>query len=505
MHTELTLNLVRVDLNADQKPVTDDKGQIVTDAKGGIVFQPNPSRTTYIVFDDSREAPKGFAVKVGVAGKTFLIQMRNGSRVIKTKIGNIREFNNLKDAYLKGFEIVSEIRETGRNPNTIKREKDLADMTLDEIFTEYTAHLETRAKPATENSLIALKKARQRLACWKLKRVSELTSTEILEKFAEMKLKAPTATEQTFRWASSATSQKIKTMLLEGSKTGVVPHLSVNPFDILVIKKMYRSRNDLENAYRINNTRNPLELDGQMGAFINTLWDKRPYKHTGTDYLLFELLWGCRKSEHRQLQWKELVPKKEIEITSWVDLKEKSVFFHTTKNGSSHLFPIAPMAHRLLTMRQEQLAIEFESKPKSANRKFVFPAQSKNSKTGQYNSPKEMLESIMRDAGIEKITPHDLRRTFGRVAESLNLPEAVIKNFLNHSHGDVTTRYTKPEWKRLSEHMERIEQTILSKAPRVFNALRPLNVAPMIETKWEPKPYRKIANKIGRPKKSVTA
>ena len=110
----------------------------------------------------------------------------------------------------------------------------------------------------------------------------------------------------------------------------------------------------------------------------------------------------------------------------------------------------------------------------------------------------------MRDAGIEKVTPHDLRRTFGRVAESLNLSESIVKRLLNHGTSAVTARYTEAEWKRLAEHMERIEQTILSKAPRVFNALRSLHVAPMIEPVWEGKPYRKIVNTIGRPKKMVT-
>lgn len=495
MHTELTLNLVRLDLQFDTRPKLNEQGAIVTDAKGKIVFEANSSRTPYIVFDTSRDAPRGFGIKVGATGKSFLIQVRDGKRVIKSKIGNVRDFPSLKEAYQKGFEFLKTIKDTGRNPNVIEREKEYQDLTLREIFDQYTDHLKNRAKPATKNSLDALEKAIKRLSEWSNRRVSELTSNEIKEKFLAMKDKAPTAAEQTMRWASAAIKYKIKLLILEASKKGVVPHLAVNPFDILQIEKFYRGREELERAYKEHNRRNPISSE-QLGAFINTLWDKRPYKHTATDYLLCGLLWGCRKSEHRVLQWKELVPKKELATTSWVDLKDKKIFFYKTKNGSDHELPLAPMALKLLQMRQEQLAEEFENNPPAQGhspkrRQFVFPAQNKTSKTGCYTDPTEMLHSVMRDAGIEKVTPHDLRRSFGRVAESLNINQTMISKLLNHGAGSVTTRYTEAEWKRLSETMERIEQTILSYAPRVYNALRPLSAAPLPEDDWLGKPYRK--------------
>lgn len=52
MHTELTLNLVRLDLQFDTRPKLDAQGTIVTDAKGKIVFEPNERREPYIgLFD----------------------------------------------------------------------------------------------------------------------------------------------------------------------------------------------------------------------------------------------------------------------------------------------------------------------------------------------------------------------------------------------------------------------------------------------------------------------
>ncbi len=65
MHTDLNLNLVRVDLQIEARPKQDDQGSIVTDAKGKVIFEPNASGAPYIVFDTSTEAPRGCGDKVG--------------------------------------------------------------------------------------------------------------------------------------------------------------------------------------------------------------------------------------------------------------------------------------------------------------------------------------------------------------------------------------------------------------------------------------------------------
>ena len=115
MHTELSLNLVRVELQITKRPTVDPQGNIVTDSRGKIVFEPNTDNKPYVIYDTSRDAPRGFGIKVGATGKSFLIQVREGKRVIKSKIGNVRDFPNLKDAYAKGFEFLKTIQDTGRN------------------------------------------------------------------------------------------------------------------------------------------------------------------------------------------------------------------------------------------------------------------------------------------------------------------------------------------------------------------------------------------------------
>lgn len=59
------------------------------------------------------------------------------------------------------------------------------------------------------------------------------------------------------------------------------------------------------------------------------------------------------------------------------------------------------------------------------------------------------------------ITPHDLRRTFGTVANSLNVNYPVLKRLLNHreakSSDDVTLQYIQVSQRQLREALDEIE------------------------------------------------
>ena len=59
------------------------------------------------------------------------------------------------------------------------------------------------------------------------------------------------------------------------------------------------------------------------------------------------------------------------------------------------------------------------------------------------------------------ITPHDLRRTFGTVANSLNISYPVLKRLLNHreakSSDDVTLQYVQVSQRQLRDALNSIE------------------------------------------------
>jgi hypothetical protein len=135
---------------------------------------------------------------------------------------------------------------------------------------------------------------------------------------------------------------------------------------------------------------------------------------------------------------------------------------------------------------------------------FVFPAESPRSATGHYSDAGTLLDYIREDADIGQLTLHDFRRTFGRVAETIQLPDLAIKRLMNHFVPGMTGKYTDPEWREMKKRLQRMEDAILATAPRVYNALKPSTKPPMHDDgKWKRRPQRR--NKTTKAEGQATA
>ncbi|ECW1821763.1 integrase [Salmonella enterica] len=447
---------------------------------GKVVFEANPEHKPYIVFDDHRDSPVGFGVKVSLTKKTYVIQRRvsSGDRsvsegkkpssVLKVKVGNVSDFPNIDQAREVARQLVQTMIATKRNPNRIKRETEASELTISEVFAQYRNHLMGRSKPAKPNTLNVLSKAENRLSEWSGLRVKDLTGNEILRKFDEIANRARTAAEQTFRWANVAVKHAIEIEAGNAQTQQRQPSLSYNPFSILKVQKKFRTRSELEDSYRAKGVRNPLSPKDTLGRFLTALHNKRNFNRLGCDYLLLTVLLGARKEETASLCWRESLTKEEAKTTSYVDLENRLIRFYDTKNRNDHELPICDAVKRVLEDRRD-IVLEAETRPERL--RWVFPARSPRSKTGHYSDSKSLREYLCVEAEIVKLGMHDLRRTFGRVAEELT-SYAVVKRLLNHRNTtDPTERYAVPDEERIFEALQRIELHMLMTAPRLYNAL----------------------------------
>ncbi|STV73144.1 Uncharacterised protein [Klebsiella michiganensis] len=447
---------------------------------GKVVFEANPEHKPYIVFDDHRDSPVGFGVKVSLTKKTYVIQRRvsSGDRsvsegkkpssVLKVKVGNVSDFPNIDQAREVARQLVQTMIATKRNPNRIKRETEASELTISEVFAQYRNHLMGRSKPAKPNTLNVLSKAENRLSEWSGLRVKDLTGNEILRKFDEIASRARTAAEQTFRWANVAVKHAIEIEAGNAQTQQRQPSLSYNPFSILKVQKKFRTRSELEDSYRAKGVRNPLSPKDTLGRFLTALHNKRSFNRLGCDYLLLTVLLGARKEETASLCWREAITNEEAKTTSYVDLESRMIRFYDTKNRNDHELPICDAVKRILEDRRD-IVQEAETRPEK--QKWVFPARSNRSKAGHYSDSKSLREYICADAGITKLGMHDLRRTFGRVAEELT-SYAVVKRLLNHRNTtDPTERYAVPDEERVFEALQRIELHMLMTAPKLYNTL----------------------------------
>jgi integrase len=471
MKVPLTQTLVLTKLNIDVLP------EMAADGKVG--FKPNPTGAKYYVFDDTKNAPAGFGVLIGKRDKNYFVQRRVDGKLIRVTLGHIREFNSIEQARQKAVEVATTIRTHKQHPKRIKQKEDLNEITLGDAFDRYVRMLQGRATPIKPNTETAIEKAKNRISDWLDRRIRDLGSQEILDRFDAIAGKHRTAAEQTFRWALAAINYVIKLEANDAAAQKRLPTITHNPLLILALNNKFRTKRELEEHYKKNQTRNPLSTE-TLPQWFAAIMAKRAENRTGCDFLILTTLWGTRYQEITGLCWREDLTAAEAKTSSWVDLDQRLLFLADTKNRSDHTLPIAAGAYELLRQRRELVLAEHGHNFRVS--RFVFPAKSKYAKTGHYSDADSLKKYIMQLAGIAKLGVHDLRRTFGRLVEDSGIPYSAVKRMLNHRNlADVTQRYTDVQEERLREYMQKVECIMVQSSPQLWNAIMVPKYPPMLE------------------------
>ena len=128
------------------------------------------------------------------------------------------------------------------------------------------------------------------------------------------------------------------------------------------------------------------------------------------------LLTGFRISEGQGIQH------------AWLNARDGHVRFPDTKSGAQ-IRAIGPAAIELLNERQIQKGSS-----------YFFPA---DQGMGHFTAAEDCLRRLCTIAGLEAVTPHTLRHTFGSVAGDLGFSELTIAAMLGHSAKSVTQGYVQ--------------------------------------------------------------
>ena len=314
------------------------------------------------------------------------------------------------------------------------------------------------------------------------------------------------AAEQTFATAARAVRYAIEKEARQSKKAGRQPLLMGNDFHVLWEEGRMRDGKALHNYYEKARVRNPLgAADNTLGKSIEYLWGRRVAQkgqnESGVYYLLTTLFLGARRNETAPLAWFDRVPEDERETTSWVwlddmdpkarregrpsinPLTKKSgsqVFFAMTKNRRDHNMPLGPFSVQLMKHRFER-----RLHADDARAQWVYPARSERALHGHYKDSKAIMKGLGKQLPVEfGPTPHDLRRTLGRYAGKLQIPDRIASRLFNHlppktedaDEGSKSTlRYQEPEWDELQDALSRVEQLMASSAPSFYNELKPVD------------------------------
>lgn len=453
----------------------------------------------YLVYDSHRDAPTGFAIRVGKKASIYLVEKLVAGRKMKIYVGLARGKKadepviDVESARDRARALVATAKKHRANPKNVAEQIEASELTLGDVFARYRRHLTSRAQPAKPNSLLSLDKALAKFKDWETRKVRLISAAEIVDRFDLHAVTRghKTAAEAMGRWATAAVEKAIELEIHDAHSAGRAPSLTYNPFTILRTEGKYRSSNQLERDYAIKGVRNPLSFDLTVGPFVKAAWAYRRENPVAADYLLLTLLWGMRGGESSTFKWRDALTPEQAPVERWIDLDKRVAFVGDGKNRGDHEFPLGPCALEILKRRRsDQLSGEV----------WVFPAKSANSTKGHYSDSSVAMSTVKQRAGISVVRGHDLRRTFGAACEKLNYGDRQTKRMLGHgvAGGETLGRYTSPEWKDISARAEAIEELILSKAPAVYNALRPKGAPRLpdaedvvVQNKGSPRPSRR--------------
>lgn len=135
------------------------------------------------------------------------------------------------------------------------------------------------------------------------------------------------------------------------------------------------------------------------------------------DFFLLALLTGARRANVQAMRKSE------------VNLDEGIWRIPMTKNGTSQNVTLSPEAVAVLRPRMEYTEPD-----------FVFPG---TGKTGHLVEPKKAWARILKNAGLENLRIHDLRRTLGSWQAKSGASLTIIGKSLNHKTHQATAIYAR--------------------------------------------------------------
>lgn len=196
-------------------------------------------------------------------------------------------------------------------------------------------------------------------------------------------------------------------------------------------------------------------------AVATTKWvghqNDNMHAYTNQDYMFLLALTGFRRDEAEKAEWDK------------VDLKYGTITVVDTKNGEDLTLPMGEVLWHIMR----------ERKKRAGNSVYVFPDRTGRS---HINNRRYAREQVAEQSGIS-FTYHDLRRTFGSVANSLAIGKYTIKRLINHTNEDdafdVTDGYVQVSFADMRKAMNMIEDVLI-----------PEDVRPLIYNR-EYKPFQK--------------
>lgn len=354
-------------------------------------------------------------VRLRSGKKTFIYYRKVNGRPLRLSLGSVssltieqarREAERIGGLISQGIDPREEKRQRLEAAEAKKRERERAKSTFGRLWDAYVeanasgwseSHLKDHAAVMTRPGQQRQRSKKKTVAgvLWPLRDVllSELSQSMMESHMAKEAAKRPTTTAKAFRLLRAC----LRWGQLQPEYEGLY---DADKLAALAGKKVAKA----------SNARNKVLERQQLAAWFNAMQTIREPAHRA--YLQTILLTGARPGEVRALCWDD------------VDFQWNTLTLRD-KCAPSRVIPLTPYLRELL-----------QSLPR--RNKYVFSSGRTN---GPIAVPAKQNEKALQAAGLPHLTPHDLRRSFGSLAEWMDIPAGVVPQIMGHKPSATAERH----------------------------------------------------------------
>ena len=401
-----------------------------------------PREKIYQVFDKNLPT---YHLRIFPSGKkTYAIRKRLmgvGQKVYVT-IGSVNEYTE-KEAREIAIEIIHLINK-GINPNEekerLKVEAKKSKTTYGDLAEEYFVN--QSLKPNTIQNHKDIVKS---LGIWD-KFIGDITQQEIYQAVLDSrKDEKETKAKMITKYMNSIFEYAVNSDVIEEN---VVKKVKAKfKFKSAQQKENHIPITELDNFLTTLNNLSPFDFKNPTTQFQDydipsytfqpeRIENEKLLSKTMRDYILYLLVTGSRKTEASLLKWKD------------IDFEKGTITYPDTKGNRPFTFPMTFLTYNMMKWRKDIV---------KSKDNWVFPNAYD---TGRLIETKATLIKLSRLSGLERLTNHDLRRTFVTYSRELGMDLADSGMLVNHSGKNITQGYDKTSMDRKRSLLEEINQYI---------------------------------------------